>query len=51
MVTAVARECLGLETHRIGTADQRRITAILERIGWKAIRDWKGRAYVPMRVA
>lgn len=47
MVTAVARDCLGLENHRISTADQRRITAILDRMGWKSTRDWRGRAYVP----
>jgi predicted P-loop ATPase len=46
-VGKVAKDALYIETPRIGTADQRRIIAILERNGWKAIRDWEGRAYVP----
>jgi len=46
-VTSVARDCLGMETARIGRADQNRIIAILDRMGWKSTRDWRGRAYVP----
>lgn len=45
-VTQVAREGLGLETPRIGTAEQRRVSAVLQRLGWIAVRDWKGRGYV-----
>jgi predicted P-loop ATPase len=43
-VLEVAREALSIETPRIGTADQRRITACLERLGWARQKmDWKGR--------
>lgn len=42
----VAREALHLETPRIGTADQRRIAAAIERLGWKRVRDHRGRGYV-----
>ena len=42
-VGEVAREALYIETPRIGTADQRRITAALERLGWKRLpKDWQG---------
>jgi predicted P-loop ATPase len=33
-VLSVAREALGIETARLGTAEQRRIAAILQRLGW-----------------
>jgi predicted P-loop ATPase len=34
LIGETAREARFLETPRIGTADQRRITAVLERLGW-----------------
>ena len=43
-VGEVANQALGFSTNRIGTADQRRITAIFERLGWKREKkNWKGR--------
>ncbi len=45
-VSEIARD-LGIDTAKLGTADQRRIGIALSRLGWKAIRDWQGRAYVP----
>ena len=36
-VSQVARDALHVETSRIGTADQRRITAAMERLGWKRL--------------
>jgi predicted P-loop ATPase len=44
-VLEVAKEALHIETPRIGTADQRRIAAVLERLGWQRGKDWKGRFY------
>ena len=44
-VYEVAFEALHFETQRIGTADQRRIGAILQRLGWQRGRDWRGRFY------
>jgi predicted P-loop ATPase len=42
-VGEVAREALRIETPRVGTADQRRIAAALEQLGWKRLnKDWKG---------
>jgi predicted P-loop ATPase len=36
IVSDIARSCLGFDSlSRIGTADQRRITSILEHLGWK----------------
>jgi predicted P-loop ATPase len=34
-ISLVAREALFIETPRLGTAEQRRIAAALERLGWK----------------
>jgi predicted P-loop ATPase len=34
-VGQVARDGLGIDTPRIGTADQRRIAAAMERVGWQ----------------
>jgi hypothetical protein len=45
-VFQVAFEALRFDTARIGTADQRRITAILmERFGWKRGKDAWGRFF------
>jgi predicted P-loop ATPase len=42
----IAREALGIETPRIGTADQRRIAAILEQLSWKRLKkDSEGNRY------
>jgi predicted P-loop ATPase len=43
-VTAVAKGALHIETPRIGTADQRRIASILERLSWRRMpKDWTGK--------
>ena len=42
-VVAVATNALGMKTDRIGTADQRRIIAVLLLLGWKAKRDKRER--------
>jgi predicted P-loop ATPase len=46
-VTDIARNVLAIEGAKIGTAEQRRIAAVLVGLGWKPIRDWQGRGYVP----
>jgi predicted P-loop ATPase len=46
-VGEIAKNALQMETARIGTADQRRIGSVLHSLGWKPIRDYRGRAYVP----
>ena len=46
-VLDVARKALFIETPRIGTADQRRIAAALERLGWvRGARTMDGRPWV-----
>lgn len=49
-ITEVAREALFIETPKFGTADQRRITAILERREWIQKRDKHGRWWEPGKV-
>jgi hypothetical protein len=45
-VSKVAREALHIETPKIGTADQRRIAAVLIDIGWKRQKQsWDGKRY------
>lgn len=41
-ILSIAREALSIETQKIGTADQRRIAAILERLGWQRARRVNG---------
>ncbi len=46
-ILEVARGALGMETSRIGTADQRRVAAVLERLGWtRGARTAHGRPWV-----
>ncbi len=46
-VLKVAREALFIDTPKLGTHDQRRITAIMERLGWtRAERTGKARLWV-----
>jgi predicted P-loop ATPase len=46
-VNDIARYALNIETARIGTADQRRITAILTNLGWRrGKRDMHGRWWI-----
>ncbi|MBF0093366.1 MAG: bifunctional DNA primase/polymerase [Alphaproteobacteria bacterium] len=48
-VTEVARSALCIETARLGTTEQRRITGILERLEWgRAPRQGTGRRWVPL---
>jgi predicted P-loop ATPase len=45
-VGQVAREALGFDKQRIGTADQRRIAAALELLGWHRLpKDWEGKRW------
>jgi predicted P-loop ATPase len=45
-VTDIARNVFGIEDAKVGTAEQRRIGAVLTGLGWTPIRDWQGRGYV-----
>ncbi|WP_426615382.1 VapE domain-containing protein [Bradyrhizobium sp. McL0616] len=45
-VWQVAHQALFIETAKIGTADQRRITSILELLGWRRLpKDWEGKRF------
>jgi predicted P-loop ATPase len=45
-VGEIARSALFIETPRIGTADQRRIVAVLELLGWRRLpKDWQGKRW------
>jgi predicted P-loop ATPase len=45
-VGEIAKLALCIETPRIGTADQRRITAVLELLGWHRLpKDWQGKRW------
>ena len=45
-VGEVARLALFIETPRIGTADQRRVAAVLELLGWRRLPvDWQGKRW------
>ncbi|MGB9045302.1 MAG: virulence-associated E family protein, partial [Pseudolabrys sp.] len=45
-VGEVARDALGIETPRISTADQRRVAAALETLGWRRQpKDWQGKRH------
>jgi predicted P-loop ATPase len=44
-VSEIARDALGIVAAKIGTAEQRRISRVLDKLGWTADRDWRGRFY------
>jgi predicted P-loop ATPase len=44
---ATSSDCLGIKTNRLGTTDQRRITAILTKLDWIPKRDENGRWWQP----
>ncbi len=45
-VGEIAKLALFIETPRIGTADQRRIAAVLEMLGWHRLPvDWQGKRW------
>ena len=45
-VGQIAKQALGMETAKIGTADQRRIAAVLINLGWnRQPKDWEGKRW------
>ena len=48
-VLEIARQCLAIETAKLGTADQR-IRSGLTQLRWKPGRDYRGRFYAPVNV-
>lgn len=45
-IAEIGREALHMEMPRIGTADQRRIAAALDQLGWKRLpKDWQGKRF------
>ena len=45
-VGQVGENALGIETAHLGTAEQRRIAAALERLGWRRLKkDWEGKRW------
>jgi predicted P-loop ATPase len=43
LVKEIAQAALGMEVQRLNTADARRVTAILDRLGWRrGKKDWRG---------
>src|SRR5262249_2984138 len=49
-VSEVARVALLFETPRIGTADQRRIAAVMTNLGWnRQPKDWQGKRWWALR--
>jgi predicted P-loop ATPase len=44
-VSEIAYQALDIVAAKIGTAEQRRISRILTRLGWTSDRDWRGRFY------
>jgi len=44
-ISEIARDALGIVAAKIGTAEQRRISRVLNRLRWTSKRDWRGRFY------
>jgi predicted P-loop ATPase len=45
-VSEIALHVLAIERGRIGTREQRRIGNVLTGLGWRPVRDWRGRGFV-----
>ena len=44
-ISEIAYQALDIVAAKVGTAEQRRISRILARLGWTSERDWRGRFY------